>query len=780
MGRHSEARGRRTSLVFALIAAALALAGVVVAVVGHTGTGTTAEVKPASHPAPGPLPACGASCDPIDPRYLLDLRFGRTSFWIQPWRAYFDTWPAARLRDALGINFNVAPNDATAVAHLLHDSGFRLARMELPWDGLSYADPRRFVHEASVKTRLRALHEYGLRPLLLLNANSAGPCPSKPTPLQTLAPAAAGARTVLLTPASAAAVVPGRTGLNAGDFNPAAARRRHKRRRPGVRRSAQLPTPAQRRARRTARKAARRAALRAGLARVVTQGNPAILIEHVSSRGVATLSRPLPVALGAGRHGASTLLYAPFQAPTLPNGAPNPAFQATLAGWLQYVGTVARTAQAIVGPGGFDLEVWNELSFGSQFLNAADYEPFPHERAAVRAHDATTKAVIKALLDATVAYVRDPAHGIAPGVGISDGFASESPFTGGVHAPVGLTALSKHPYVGAHSFPAEYRPSHRPLDALGGFDDASAGSNAPRFVPSFQALFPEYTLSGMQTETLIRDVAPLTTGIYGEPHGRYVGPAGGQPLQKWITEYNIEAGVAPVAPDERTPIAGVRLTAADRAHFHAKALLRSFVANVNKGIGREYFFAAAPGAFSLVGEGFWKALEEHPGSYPGDAQGGEILTGFHNLLSRFQGPAEAARQLKLVSIAQEGDHAQFRGDGTAAHPSLYDREVLAVLPFQASPTRFVIPVYVMTRDLLTLYRPHAPESDIHRYDLPGESFRITLTNLPARESPAVSAYDPLSNRDTPARLLTRHAGTATIELQATDYPRLLEIEYAHG
>ncbi|HVR05519.1 MAG TPA: hypothetical protein VMS02_05715, partial [Solirubrobacteraceae bacterium] len=61
--------------------------------------------------------------DPIDPRYLTEVPFGTSSFWVQPWRAYMDTWPASRLDDALGINFNVGPDEAEAVAQLLQDSG---------------------------------------------------------------------------------------------------------------------------------------------------------------------------------------------------------------------------------------------------------------------------------------------------------------------------------------------------------------------------------------------------------------------------------------------------------------------------------------------------------------------------------------------------------------------------------------------------------------------------------------------------------------------------------
>jgi hypothetical protein len=150
------------------------------------------------------------------------------------------------------------------------------------------------------------------------------------------------------------------------------------------------------------------------------------------------------------------------------------------------------------------------------------------------------------------------------------------------------------------------------------------------------------------------------------------------------------------------------------------------------------------------------------------------------MLGLFQGPGPGAgaRQLSLTAISQEGDHAQFTGDGTAAHPSLYDRDVLAVLPFQSSPIRFVIPIYVMTRDMLTLYEPDAPSSDIYRFDLPNENFKVTLSNLPeTTAAPSVSAYDPLRDEATPARLLSREGSSAVFEFAATDYPRILTIEY---
>jgi hypothetical protein len=726
----------------------------------------------------GRLPTCGASCDPIDRRYLTDVRFGSASFWLQPWRAYLDTWPASRLLDSLGINFNVKDSQALPVARLLHDSGFTLARLEIDWGALSYANPTSFIHETNIRTKLRALHLFHLRPLIVLNANSGDPAPSKGIVLSTAAPAPQGATTVVLSPASATEAVPGRSGFNPGAFRTIPRKRRHRRRATG---NGPRLTPAQRLARRAARRAARAAAARAGFTELVLLGKPAILITRIGPGNVATLSRPLPSALAAGPHRGTALLYAPFSAPTLPDGSPNPAFQATLRGWLGYVAAVSREAESICGPGGYDLEIWNELGFGSQFLNVANYEPRPPDREARRSVKAITRAVVKALLDATVAYVRDPAHGISPQVGITDGFASQSPFSGGAFAPRGLTALSKHPYVGPRIFPSEYPArSARPVNALGEPDTTSRRGNRPLFIPHYQSLFPEYTLTATSTETLIRDLAPFPTRIAGAPHGRYVARAGQTPLQKWVTEYNLGTSATPTGPDQVTPLSSVTLSAADRAHFHAKALLRSLVAMVSKGIGREYFFAAGRGPLSLLGDGFFAALEAHPHTYPGDQLGGEVLRGFRNMLGRLQGPGPVAVpvQLKLLSIAQQGDHAQFIGDGTAAHASLYDREVLGVFPYQTSPTRFVIPVYVMTRNLLTLYQPAAPSSDMSRFDLPAETFKITLANLPESGTPPiVSAYDPLSERATPARLLSRNGTTASVEIAATDYPRLLSVEY---
>jgi hypothetical protein len=669
----------------------------------------------------------GVLTDPINPKYLTELPYGTRSDWIQPWRAYMSTWPAARLTDSLGINFNVDAAQAEDTAQLLQESGFTLARIEIGWNSLSYASPTQFRDEADVDARLEALRRHGLRPLILLNANSGEPNPTEGVRLETTEAAPAGARTVTLTPKSAAQVLPGRTGFDGLAFG----------------------------------------------------GTPDLLITSISGE-TATLSEPLPNALPAGEHNGATLLYEPFGPPKLPDGQPNPAFQETLSGWLSYVGTIARKAASIFGPNGYDLEVWNELSFGSQYLNEENYYS--------PAREAGGGSVTQALLEATVAYIRNPASGIGAGVGVSDGFASENPLVSGATVPKGTTALSKHLYQNGVYLPSgEAHSPSTPLNALGlaqpkpGTTSAH-GARAGGFQPVFHAELPEYFLTGLEDGTVVRDLSPFTTRIDGVPYGRQTHPAGGAPPQVWMTEYNLEHNDMHAEPAGAPGHWEAELTPAQLEHVQAEIALRSLVSMVGKGMSREYFYAVTGQGWNLVSEAFMSAVSADPGSYPGSALGGETVQSFHRLMGQFQGPGPrggAARQLSLLSIAQDGNHAQFRGNGSPANPSLYDRDMLAVLPFQSSPRRFAIPIYVMSENFVTVEKPGEPQSSPYRFDLPGERFRITLGNLPAsRRPPRVSAYDPIRGRSTPARLVAREGHEAVFEIAATNYPRVLEVEYA--
>jgi hypothetical protein len=336
-------------------------------------------------------------------------------------------------------------------------------------------------------------------------------------------------------------------------------------------------------------------------------------------------------------------------------------------------------------------------------------------------------------------------------VRIGNGFANQTPFPAGSTSPVGLTALDKHPYRGPRKFPAVAAlDGNRPVNALGQPEGTrSFGRWTDSFVPSYRAFFPEYYLSGIQTETLVRDHSPITTTIGGVAHGRYTKPSGAAaPPELWITETALAQGGSGV------------VSPADKRHLQAKATVRDLAAFVNKGVSALYFYA--------VGNGDWAMVD------PAAAGGGETMAGVRRLTAAMAGPStiSAGRSLTLKAIADQHDHVQFAGDGTPGHRPLYNREVVAFLPFQADQNRFVVPAYVMTRDRSKIYKPSAPASDPTRYDLPPETYRLTVGGLNADRLTA-RASDPLTGLSVPVTILSRSGDTAVLDVALTDSPRLL-------
>jgi hypothetical protein len=132
------------------------------------------------------------------------------------------------------------------------------------------------------------------------------------------------------------------------------------------------------------------------------------------------------------------------------------------------------------------------------------------------------------------------------------------------------------------------------------------------------------------------------------------------------------------------------------------------------------------------------------------------------------------RQLSLRAIASDNDtDVQFKGNGTAAFPALYNRDVLAFFPFQVSAHRFVSAVYVMTSDLTRRYTSH-PTDGQTPYDLPPETFRLTIDGVGAARA-AVSLYDPLTGHTQPASIVSGHGNQIVVQVTATDSPRMLTI-----
>jgi hypothetical protein len=671
----------------------------------------TSPPAPAS-PAPAPTPTTGSFAGvvskPIDPSFLTQMPFGTRSHWLQPWRAYLDTPPTSRLRDAIGINFNVTTAQAPAVARLLAASGFRRARIEIGWGELRYDDPTKLVHPEEWETKLAILRDHGIRPLILLNSNDGRPAPLKTVQLRITEAAAQGARTVQLDAASAAAVVVGYTGFNGS-------------------------------------KAAE------------------TMITSVSPTGVASLAKPLPVAARAGTYPASILKYKPFSPLQRNDGSPNPDGEQTLQGWLDYVAAVTAIAKRVLGSDAFDLEAWNEYTFGADFLDANNYAD---------SHPYNSVLDDRVILRRTIELVKDPARGLQD-VRLGSGFSNQRPWDSGATAPVGLDALDKHLYPNNTRFPAD--TPNQALDALGqpASTTDSSGHRHDTFSPTYDAFFPEYYLTGIQTESLVRDIAPITTTVPDpagnrSPHGRATAPAGGTAPQTWMTEAALQFRYA-------AEQLGVTLNDADLEHLKAKATLRTLTAFVNKGVSQVDLYGAGTQEWGLIGSDFWSALQH--GGDPGDTAGGPVMDAVRRMVGTLgDGQVTTPRALTLDAIGDYAGRKQFEGDGTAAHPALYDRDVLAFLPFQASDDRFVAAVYVMTRDMARVEQPG--ESGPTRFDLPAERYQLTIGGVHSATA-RVSAVDPLTGESVPVDVVRRDPdGGLVVELPVTDSPRLLSVDDA--
>jgi hypothetical protein len=681
----------------------------------------------------------------VDPKQQTALWFGARSHWLQPWRAYLDTVPTARLRQAAGINLNVEPDEADAVCRHLAKNGFCKVRIEFGWGSVSWDDPQKLADPARFEKVVIACRKYSLRPLFLLNAHSGAPCPVRFFNVRLTQPAKKGDRVVKLDPASTAGIVPGRSGLNnLSDYWAAEA-----------------------------------------------------IISRLDPDGAATLSKPLPKDLPAGEAPAATLQYLPFYpSKRKADGRVPPEFEETMAGWLDYVRAVTTEAKRVLGTegrpdAGFDLEVWNELTFGSHFLSINDY----YEKPPMEGEWAVSE-----ILRRTVAWVNDPANGL-PGVGVGDGFNNQWPWGAGSTAPPGLAALDKHPYAGVKRFPKDQGEPNgiRPLDALGRPDgtEAAPGKWLDSFIPTYVSHFPEYFLCAIQTEHLIRDLSPITTDLYNVKHGRNTRPAwpGGRSApapQMWITEVNLDPNgadpgdLAAYIAGRHKPVAP-GLTPADADRMKAKAVLRYLTCYVNKGPVRFYFFAAKddnPLGLNLVSRAFFDYLKAHRNAYPaGDALlTSPTMRAVRHLMAAMPGGINLKhpRALSLLQIAEDHGHFQFDGDPATAgqtpnpHPPLYNRECLAFLPFQSADNQFVIPIYVMTRNLARLYRPDAPATDPARFDMPAEVYRLTIGGIRGTGA-KVSLYDPLNGTTIPVKTLGAGADRLIVEIALTDSPRLLTI-----
>jgi hypothetical protein len=606
-----------------------------------------------------------------DPLYQTLIPFGVHSHWVQPWRGYLETLPASHFLAGIGVVLNTGNPDL--ICQMLVKHGISIVRMEIGWGNVNYAD--NLITNAKIIANLQACQKWGLRPIILLNSNHGAPCPN--VGFYNTATVAAPVGATTLTLADVSKIVLGKTGIS-----------------------------------------------------YVSEYISAQVIITAINGNVVTLSKPLPKAIAVGqRLTLTTLKFRPFSLPGTPD------YLETMNGWKSYVLTVGKLCGQYVGIGKFDLEIWNELTFGSNFLYINKYYT-----PAYVSYD--EQAIWSQLVEATVGVATANPE-VFVGTEFSDGFANTIPWPASSTEPARVTAISKHPYPPLVQFPAKEQKTAS-LNAMLGQE------NPPKFVPSYQSFFPEYSATSIQTENLIRDISPLSTDIYKKMHGRNF--RANNQCWGWITEIGMNSHMTD---------SGAAML------FKAKMATRVFCFYLNKGCKKVTIFGAGGGDLGLgiLLDSFIAYCQTNT-VYPADDTSyiSPALLGIKNISYRMRGSGsngEVIRQLKVAEVTDTHDHAQFQGDGTPEHPNLFDREVLAILPFQVSPNHFVIPYYVMTRNLAVPLNP--------------ESFTITLQGVRAATA-RVMCYDPLNDSNYPIGMDILANDTISVLLDAADYPYLLMIE----
>jgi hypothetical protein len=596
----------------------------------------------------------------IDPAQL-DVPGPRHSFVKVPWRAFLETKSGDDFLRGVGVNYTV-PGKSDLAVRLLAEAGFKAFRIETGWGEVRWDEGGRH-DEDRLRWLLGSCRDRGIRPTLVLNAHHGVPCPNKPIDRALADDAPKGSRRVRF--ADVSEIVPGRTGLsNLTDYWAAE-----------------------------------------------------VLITRVDKEtGECDLSKALPKELKKGQSvPLMTLKYLPLY----PLGTKE--FDETAAGWVRYALMVCKQAEA-AGVEDFDVEIWNELTFGTHYLDVNDYYDPPTVEFQTR--DRLNKG---GHLWELARRTNEAVKARYPKARSIWGFSNTTFF----HVPVeglppGTDGQSYHPYgTGTRTYPKDEDYRDHPEQNLDGF------------TPKAEFRIPEglsYTF--IKTESLMRLL---------NPEARRRHPPGVERFYHYMTEH----GVAPEEAGARDEAAAWRLK--------TLCALRSYCLWLNKGIDVLHYFSAYED--KVMGMGL---MPPNLKDLTPDAEFDKVATppmkALRNLTRAFEGsgPIRKVRPLQadVSPLGKTGE--AFDGKIPLGHP-----DVFAFLPFQASETRHVIAVYVSTYDAL---KP-----------MPEERYRLVIRGNSAPPH-AARLYDPVTDRSIKLDVVPRDGGAVQVDVGVADYPRLLILD----
>jgi hypothetical protein len=674
------------------------------------------------------------------------------SYYLQPWKSYMDTMPGSQLLNGVGINFNVNSKYAQATAQTLAQCGFKEARMEIGWGNYQYNNPTQMgaTQLANITASLHAMKNNGLRPLIVLDCNSSAPCPSTNFATTVVTAAKAGATTIQFTNVSG--IIPQYTGF--------------------IGQAYQTAFP------------------------LITSIN--------SATGVCTLSAPLKIAVPAGSVNLTVLKFHPLST----GGGTNAYSKETMQGWTAYVRQTCAFLQGIFG-NAFDLEIWNELTSASQFLDDNNYYSPAQQSTGTLSYSSNgfTRKGIEVLEPIAV----DIASAQYPGVRVIDGFSNQRPYDAGSTMWPREHGFSRHFYtaldttdpfngwkgVSNSSTPIANLAKVAPINALGQYDGLPSSPNSPHsvtpgsyFIPTFTMSNPEAMCMDTNYLYLTRDLQPFPSlfssldlnGNYTAYHWRGSKNLVGDTAQVWESETNCSrlSWMTSIRTQSGVPWTDQDLI--DLNHYiGAKSLLRLFTFHAHKGLEMACIFAARQNEFdlSVIPEAFFSSLDSTGDAYSSDAwnQQGEQLQAvgrLTGLFSEFTNPTPFTVQpLTVTGISEISPQIEFSGDGTPAHPDRYNIDDFGVFPFQLNQNTYAVGFYVVTRNIVQNWGVVSDILDVSNYRMPDEGFEVTLSGVANGLSAQISCYDPLTDSYPAVTVLARSQNSIKVRVLSSDYPRFL-------
>ena len=594
----------------------------------------------------------------------LDVPWPKHSDVKQPWRGFLETRSGYDFVRGIGINYHVPGNDPLAV-RLLAEAGFKTFRIEIGFGSVRW-DQTGVAGGERMRKVLELCKQYGIRPTMLLNAHQGAPCPLQFFTRRLVADAPRGSRAVQL--ADTHGLVVGRSGLNQlSDYWAA----------------------------------------------------EALITAIDEPTGRCQLSKALPKDLKAGNIPMATLAYLPL----CPVGTPE--FDETAAGWVRYAKLVCGLVHD-AGIDEFDVEIWNELTFGTRFLDINNYYDKEAPKTP-RGRDSLNRGgACWELARRTVDMVKRE----YPKARCIWGFSNTTFY----HCPIaklppGTDGQSYHPYgTGTRSLPKAEDHPERPEFNLEGC------------TPTVDLRMPEgWAHLFIKTECLIRLLNPQVR-LQQRPEGT------GR-FYHYITEH----GVVPAECGIHQPEPGWQLK--------SLCLTRSLCLWLNKGVDVMHYFVAYDR--DPLGMGLLPA--ELPKMSPDttfDRAATPPMKALRNLTRQFADsvPLEKPRALAFEVSALGVQQKIFDGDDR--HPPLWHRDVVALLPFQTRPDKFLLAAYVMTYDAT---KPIA-----------AEEYRLLIRGVRGIHA-ALALYDPHEDKVVPLQVVLRAQDLIEVTVPLVDHPRLLTI-----